>query len=188
MRHAARRCQLLLGHPRGFAQGAQPLPGPLPVLAPGRHHPVNMGRNQRRRNVVGSDQAPDAETHRGKGAALDPPVERVARDRSLPGGLGDCQQAVSTHALVPLGYGVGVLAVAERMASVATNAVAAPSPSLRTSPAMAGGKRAESPSRKVNSVSAAIASGSVGTGVPGSTRRETVIGTSTRKVNAPAAV
>src|SRR5215218_2779633 len=112
----------------------------------------------------------------------------MARDRSLTGRLSSRQQPVSPHGLDPLGYGVGVLGMAERRASVTISAVASLSPSLRTSPAMAGGKRAESPSRKVNSVSAAIASGSVGTGVPGATRRETVIGTSTRNVNPPAAV
>src|SRR5215207_4907564 len=115
-------------------------------------------------------------------------VDRMARDRSPPGRLGGRQQPVSPQGLDLLGYGVGVLGVAERRASVTISAVASSSPSLRTSPAMAGGKRAESPSRKVKSVSAAIASGSAGTGVPRPPRRETVIGTSTWKVNAPAAV
>ena len=51
---------------------------------------------------------------------------------------------------------------------------------------MVPGKRAESPSRKVNSVSAATSSG--GVGVPAPAARATVIGTSTRKVSSPDAM
>ena len=82
-------------------------------------------------------------------------------------------------------YGVGVALSSVNRAMLVTQAVASSSPSLRTSPAMFGGKRADSPSLIVNSVSAAIASGSVGIGVPGRTTRVTVIGASTRKVKVP---
>ena len=91
------------------------------------------------------------------------------------------------HALLPgiLGYGVVVLAVAVKRAMLVTETVAASSLSLRTSPAAFGGTRAESPSLSVNSVLAGIASGSVGTDMPGSTPRPTFMGASMRMVRVP---
>src|SRR4051794_40812452 len=73
----------------------------------------------------------------------------------------------SGPAVFLLGYGVGVPAAAVCTAILTTQALASASPSLRTSPTMAGGKRAESPSPSVNAVLAATVSGSAGTGIPG---------------------
>src|SRR5215204_6538014 len=86
---------------------------------------------------------------------------------------------------VRLSYGVGVAAASAKTATVTTQATASSAPSLRTSPAMLGGKRAESPSLSVNSVPAGIASGSVGTGVPALTARDTVMSLSTLNVAVP---